>query len=443
MSVGGTSTVQQYVTAGRNWYVSSPVSTAGYGVLNRGTSVVEWNEATKVWDTKSTGTLTPGKGYIQVATSTPSVTGTTGTVDFSGTLNHGDVAVTLSRTESGLSRGFNLVGNPYPSFLDWSDVIADGSNNGIGTSFWYRTKNEAQAYIFVTHNGTTGYTIPANQTPNTTISGKIPPVQAFWVRVNQNVNTEDPIYPNNSVSLTFKNNMREHGIGDGNLLKAPKNDGRKRIRLQLSNGTSSDETLVFFDAQAVNDFDHYDSPKMLNNSAVMPDIYTKSGNEKLAMNGLTETANEMELPLGYNLNAAANLTLKTTEMVNFGSATKVYLIDKESNTQTELQSDTEYNFSTTESATNNETRFSLLFRAPGAATAVDNTEKSLINVFVNAADQIVINAPAKSTFTMYNAAGQLLAKGITTTNNHVVNYQPQTGMYVVKVNGESGKLIVK
>lgn len=435
-------TVKQYVTAGRNWYLSSPLSAAAFGALNRGTSVVEWNEATKAWDAKSSGTLTPGKGYIQVATSNPSVTGTTGTIDFTGTTNSGNVAVTLTRTESGSNRGFNLVGNPYPSYLKWSGengVIADAGNNGIGTSFWYRTKNTSDAYIFVTHNGTTGYTIPADQTSNTTITGKIPPMQAFWVRVNQNVNTEDPIYPNNSVTLTFKNNMREHGIGDGNKLKAPKYDDRKRLRLQLSNGIATDETLIFFDELANDNFDKYDSPKMMNNSVIMPDLYSRAGNEKVGINGLSFDNGNFELPLGFNLLSPANLKLKTTEMVNFDSSTKVYLLDKTTNTESELQTGTEYNFSITESATNNESRFSLLFRAPDVSTQIDNTVKLNAQVFVNAENQLTIIAPDKCTYAIYNSLGQMISKGTTNAGKTVIDLKSGTGansangFYVVNV----------
>jgi len=107
--------VEQYVTAGRNWYISSPLSNAGYAELSRGASVVEWNEATKNWDTKSSGTLTRGKGYIQVS---GAAQGTTGTLSFDGTTNAGNVDVAVTRTESGNGPGFNLVGNPYPSYLD-------------------------------------------------------------------------------------------------------------------------------------------------------------------------------------------------------------------------------------------------------------------------------------------------------------------------------------
>ena len=98
---------------------------ADYSVLNKGNYVVDWNEANKTWDNVTNGNLQAGKGYVQVANG---VQGSTGTVDFNGATNSGNVSLTLSRTESGSSRGFNLVGNPYPSYLDWSQVAAANTN---------------------------------------------------------------------------------------------------------------------------------------------------------------------------------------------------------------------------------------------------------------------------------------------------------------------------
>jgi len=430
-------TVQQYVSSGRNWYISPSVSAAGYTTLNRGTSVVEWNEGTKVWDTKSSGTLDAGRGYIQVATSSPSVTGTTGTVNFTGTTNNGDITTSFSLTRTGelSTSGFNLVGNPYPSYLRWSginnSVLSDANNTEIGTSFWYRTKNNSDAYIFVTHNGTSGYTIPADQTANTTITGIIPPMQAFWVRVTSS-----------STTMKFTNVMRLHADNALNKFKAPKVDERKRLRLQLTNGTATDEALIYFDAAASNSFDNYDSPKMLNNSTMIPDLYSKAGNEKLVINGLAEATDNMTLPLGFTLKTAATgLTLKVSELSNFAIGTKVYLLDSDQNTQTELLPETQYTFNTTSATSNNESRFSLLFRAPGATTGVDNANKLNAQVFVNAANQITIIAPEKSNYAIYNAMGQQVTNGVTTSNYQTAKLQ--TGMYVVKVGNQTTRVIIK
>ncbi len=436
--------VKQHVTAGRNWYLSPAVSTAGYGWLSRGTSVQEWNEVTKAWVVKSSGTLTPGKGYVQVATSTPSVTGTTGTVDVTGTTNSGTIPLTVTRTESGSSRGFNLVGNPYPSYLNWDDFYAETANAAaLLNSFWLRTKNNSEQYVFTTYNGAS-HTVVGGTTVPTDLNNFIPPMQAFWVRVKQNTNTGDLNYPNNSASITFKNNMRGHidavGNTSNNKFKAPKANERRTLRLQLTNGIQSDESLIYFDAAAANTFDNYDSPKMLNNSSVLPDLYSVVGTERLAINGLAEATDNMSLPLGFTLKApATGLTLKVSEISNFAAGAKVYLMDNEQNTQTELLPESEYTFNTSTSTVNNESRFTLLFRAPGVATGVENTGKLNVQVYVNAANQITILAPEKSVYSIYNAVGMLVENGQVTSNVQTSNFKHVAGVYVVRLveNGKS------
>jgi hypothetical protein len=85
-------------------------------------------------------------------------------------------------------------------------------------------------------------------------------------------------------------------------------------------------------------------------------------------------------------------------------------------------------------------RFSLLFRAPGVTTGVDNVANKLnFQVFVNAANQITIIAPKKSNYAIYNTVGQLIENGVTTSNLQTSNVKLASGVYVVQVyeNGRS------
>jgi hypothetical protein len=227
-------------------------------------------------------------------------------------------------------------------------------------------------------------------------------------------------------------------------MKAPKHNTRTSVRLQLLNGSDSDELLIYQDAEASDGYDAYDSPKMMNNSATVPDLYSKAGEEKLVINGLNTIADDMELSLGFTLKAAATgLKLKASEISNLASGTKVYLLDKEQGSQTELLPSTEYTFNTTASTTNNESRFSLLFKATGVASGITNADKEQISVFVNAANQITIIAPEKSNYAIYNAVGQLIENGILNSKFETRNSKLAAGLYVVKVNNVTNRVILK
>jgi hypothetical protein len=425
-------TVEQYVTAGRNWIISSPITNAGYEVLNRGVSIGEWHEATKSWHPKLSGTLTSGKGYVQFANAIQ--TGTTGTLVFEGNTNAGNIDVSVTSTGSGTLSGYNLIGNPYPSYLNWSDLIADASNANINRSFWYTTQNTVGRYTIVTYNGIGGMSVTGNGTANTAISGIIPPMQGFWVRVN----SDTP-----STIVRFTNEMRGHRNTNENTFKAPKSDARARLRLQLTNGIQSDETLVYFDVNATNTYDDYDSPKMVNNSVIEPDLYTVAGNERLVINGLKDVTNNLELTLGFNLNTTATMKLKVSELQNFESGTYIYLLDKVENSQTLLNPDTEYDFSTTTTSTYIEDRFSLLFRTQDLNSDIDNAGESSVNVFVDAENQLHITAPINSTYVIYNSVGRKVNEGKTFFTHQTLNLKNQTGMFIVRINSVDREYLSK
>ena len=433
----GTVIAEQYLSSARNWYVSSPVQTTN-SPANNITRYYEYVEAGNNNELGVTGStvywkgwnvehaMTVGKGYIAQASA-----GTT--VQFSGTPNNGNITTSFNLTrDDAKGKGFNLVGNPYPSYIDWSLVAQ--ANTYLMSTAWFKTKKTDIAgagYTFASVNVTTPSSpeIVSNNA-NTTITKYIPPTQAFWVRVKSG---------NATTTMSFTNEMREHRLSSGDLMKAPKVTERKRLRLQLVNGTETDETLIYFDSNATNDFNDYDSPKMMNNSSTTPDLYTKASNERLVINGLNEVIDNLELPLGFSLNAAATLKLKATEMSNFAQGTRIYLLDKAQNTQTELTPETEYSFSTSTTTSNNESRFSLIFRAPGSTTGVENAEKLNEQVFVNAANQITIIAPEKGNYAIFNAMGQLIENGVLNYKLHTINCKLNTGVYFVtlSINGQS------
>lgn len=435
----GTINAQQYLGAARNWYVCSPISNATSPSTNI-TRYYEYVESgdnadfsvtgsTDYWKGLNTGTtMAVGKGYIaQTSTGT--------TVQFSGTANNGDIMTTFDLTRNDAKgKGFNLVGNPYPSYLDWVDVTA--ANPNLDNTYYYRTKNSTDAYTFVIWNGAgSSYVVSNGSLPvNSTVTRYLPPTQAFWVRVKTGTS---------ATKMNFTNAMREHRDDNGNLMKAPGQNTRTNVRLQLQNGTESDELLIYQDAAASNSYDAYDSPKMLNNSTTIPDLYCITGDERLVINGLNTFVYNTELPLGFSLNAAATLKFKASELSNMPAGTKLYLRDKQENSETELTPEAEYIFSTTSATSNNENRFSLLFKTPGVTTGTTNANNERISVFVNAANHITIIAAEKSNYAIYNAMGQLIENGILNSELETRDSKLAAGVYVVKVDNQSTRVIIK
>ncbi len=423
---------QQYLAATRNWYISSPVSGAAFP---SGYTYYQRNESAANWTTPiAESTFTKGKGYIALPGSAAS------TLTFSGSLNTGDVTIPL--TWSGTSaKGFNLIGNPYPSHLTWTKVFAESTTTPSGgtapatliePSIYIRsnsggTSNSTGTWSFHTYNATSGAAVPSH---SLLASGIIPPMQAFWVRAKVAGN----LVLNSDLTKSHQTS---------NPLKAPsvKNTNRQLIRLEVSNSTRADETLLLFDANAADGYDSYDSPKFAEANSELQ-IYSIVGTEKLVMNGMKELPLNQEIALGFVPGNETSFTLKANEITNLPSDVRVILKDYANNgNETDLtDGSTSYQFSNVETTTN---RFSLIFRAPSNTTGIDLTENCCSQVFVNAANQITIIAKPNSIYSIYNTVGQLIENGILNSELQYVNCKLQTGIYVVKINNQSIRIIIK
>lgn len=429
-----TGTVEQAITeTNRNWYVSVPISgkTASDITLS-GAKIVQRNEGQSKWDDVPSGTeLTPGVGYIAVA----SATGGNTIWSLAGNLKSGKVEVGVTRSGTS-SAGFNLLGNPYPSYLNWEQVLNLNTTNTtlLQGSIWYRTAtyNDTQSkfdYTFNTYNSAGRIATPTSTT------GYIPPMQAFWVRANS------------AGTVTFTNAMRSHGDGASNKLKAPSINAQKIIRLQVSNASTTDEAVIYFDENAQNAFDKYDTEKMFNNMAAKPEIFTRVGSEKLVINGLNSIQYDTEIPLGFVSGQATDFKISRTEMSNFEAGTLIILKDKMNPaSEFELSEGTSYNFSSDVTSASTD-RFSILFRAQGVTTSLNNFANINAQIFVNAQNKITIIAPEKCNYAIYNAMGQLIENGMLNskliTLPITIGTKLSSGVYFINLSDNGQKVIQK
>jgi hypothetical protein len=412
-----TATVQQYLAAGRNWYTSSPVTAATMNVFNSASRVDSYDEPSATFIPLNTGDpLIPMKGYVSVST------GNSGLITFSGTLNSQTLPITLSRTPGVTKEGFNLVGNPYPSYVNWDNA----TTTNLESTMWYRTQNTTGSYVFDTYGATAGQ--GTNNNGIADVTAYIPPMQAFWVRVADGQTTG---------SLAFANADRSHIDVSTNLFRAPSSEKSVQpvLRLKVSNGTNSDEAIVLFNQNATNGFDDYDSPKMTNANAAIPEIYTLAGTQQVVINGMNSMAPTDELPLGFTTGESNTFTIKATEISNFDANTSILLKDNLLNTQQDLTVDSTYSF--TSDVASSATRFSLVFKSPAMTTGFSN-ETSQITVYKNANNQITVhctgNINGNSYVTVSNAIGQKLVSKSVTSSITVIDSYLLPGVYLVTVN---------
>jgi hypothetical protein len=419
----GSTSVKQYISStqtgsnGRNWYISSPLSAATSSTITSatGNSLVYWNGS--AW-TNAGSTMDVMKGYIAVSPAQNTTINFTG-----GTLNSGDKSV------SDLPLGFNLVGNPYPSYVDFDQA----TKTNVAGSIWYRSKKDG-SYNFHTYNVVGGISVHDG-------TAIIPPMQSFWIKTTSATNT-----------FGFTNAMRSHQDQSvaSNRLKLPASSNRRLVRLQVSNSINSDETVIYFNPGALNTLDDYDSQKMFNNNVATPEIYTIEGNERLVINGLNSSDLNNNVTLGFMPGQSGNFSIKATEVVDFDPDSRVYLRDNTNGTETLLQSETTYQF--TSDATNTDTRFSVIFRSSSGTTGINEMNNlPAARVFSNESGYIVVEAlnidSPSGKVQVYNTCGQKLYSGQIYVNNQVIDQKFPAGIYIVNLisNGKisSSKLTIK
>ena len=432
-----TTNVQQYMTAGRNWYISSPVAgglSSTFNAVNNANTVCWYDEIhgnSTPWQyiTDNISTLDVMKGYvISMAASGP--------VTFIGTINTGTQSINLSRTPGQNKEGFNLVGNPYPSYLDWNQI----SKNKILSTIWYRTKTQGGAYTFDTYNATGGMAIANGTKP---VSNLIPPMQAFWVRV-------EPGETQATLSVDNTNCTHRDNVNNGFKSKASVNTTQPVLRLQISNGINSDETIIYSNTEASNDYDGYDSPKMFDDSAELAEIFTVTGSENVAINGLNTIPYDTEIPIGYSTLTSGSFSLKASQISNFVEGTQIILKDylDINNPVIVSLNDSSYSF-ISDSTSFNVSRFTLLFHEKSVTTGSNVAGKGNVWISNNSNGQLIIHVAenGETSVQVYNAIGQRVVSKNLKSNNCVLDNHFIPGIYTIVLTNSgkytSAKLIIK
>jgi M6 family metalloprotease-like protein len=418
-------TANQCFASVRNWYLSTPVSGATAPVGNTYYNYVEAGNNGSTWTPVSSGsTFANMTGYVVQPMAATTFT-------FAGTLNTGAQSITPLTSTATAKTGFNLVGNPYPSYVNWMSA----AKTNLSTTIWYRTQNSATtpAYVFDTYNETAN--TGTNNNGTAAVTGMIPPMQAFWVKVDAG----------KTGTLAFDNSMRSHQDVSTNKFRAPAANATQQVlRLQVSNGTNTDEAIVLFNANAADRYDAYDSQKMTNANNSIPEIYTSVGTEKLVINGLNSIATNSLVPLGFSTGVANTFSIKASEVSNFDADTKIVLKDNMLKVEQDITDGTPYNFTSDVASTDN--RFSVVFKSRSSTTGIDNSaEKETIIVSKNANNQIVVTSNTNGqtgVVTVSNAIGQKLHSATITEITTVITKSFSPGVYLVTVN-EGEKHVTK
>ena len=188
-----------------------------------------------------------------------------------------------------------MVGNPYPSTIDWDD--AGISKTSINNAIYIWNPDLGQFASYINGVGTNGG------------SKNIASSQAFWVQAT-------------SGSANIQVTEAAKTTDGGAFLKTS-----SLLNIEAVNSNGKDETVVNFEANATTGFDAaYDAYKMPTVTQGLPNISTvMQGNIDLSINQLMEQT--IDIPLKVITTASGIHNLNISGVGNFTNASYIVLED--------------------------------------------------------------------------------------------------------------------
>jgi hypothetical protein len=347
-------------------------------------------------DDSNSGTFMAGSGYSMKRSST-------GDVSFTGTLNTNDVnGVSVSSD----SNGFNLLGNPYTSFMSSQTFLGDNTNTTGEIWTW-------------THGG--GYTARA-AIQNFVVA----PAQAFFVSVNT------------GSTINFaKSNQATSGDTFQKSLS-------REIKLMISDGNNSRfAQVLYFDNNATTSYDWGYEARLFggvsHSFAIYSDLVESDGKKYQVQSLPNSDFENMVVPIGVIATSGKEITF-TAEALNLPSGIKVFLEDKLTNTFTRLdEANSDYKVTLSENI-NGIGRFYL--HTKSSALSVDDVTMDGISIYKtnNATLRITGLQQGKANVSIYNMLGkQVLSTSFTSNGvSDVALPKLATGIYIVQLATETG-----
>ncbi len=294
-----------------NWYlVSSPVSGETYdndfvsannlAINGQNNAIATYTTLNNTWSYMQTGAVTnfiTGKGYsVRRATGQGA-----GTISFTGNINTTNITITPNNSGS----GFNLIGNPFTSYVNNETFINDNSANISGNQIWV-------------WNSQTSYYDVKNLIETIVLA----PAKGFFVKATTSAN------------LNFAK-FRQVKTGDV-FQKSIKNE----IKLNITDGTHSRFTKIYYLYNATTGFDNgYDGETfggIENTLDVFTHLVANSEGKKYQVQSLPNSDFEnMVVPVGVKAVTGKEITF-SVESMNIPDGINVYLEDKTANTVTLL-----------------------------------------------------------------------------------------------------------
>jgi hypothetical protein len=446
-SVTGNITYNRYVNSvGTNEWdlIGAPVSGQSINsFVTANTSTLATNGATKAigyynntdntWTNYTTSTIVGagnfplGKGF-QMATNANG----TGILSFTGAptaTNQTWTIIDNDAANSGAGTRWNLVANPFPSYI-YGNANADSSHNFLTVNS--DKLNDSYEAIYGYDADGSGYTVYNN----TSAALRLAPGQAFMVASD---NAEND-------TISFTTAMRTTTGGDDLIVGRDPIDSFELV-LKLYEGDSEiDHTKFYFgDGLSLNLDPGYDAGHFNQGASLMSRLVEEDEGVGLVINAMgIDSANDVVIPIELNREAGNNFRISIGTF-NIDTAIKVYLEDNVQETMT-LLNDQDFEL-TAENELNGIGRF-FIHLTETVLSIDDKIETNYLNVFIADVNNFITveglaNQSNGTKLRLYTIRGkEVIFTTLNNTNNkQIISTQGlSTGIYIVKL--ESGNILL-
>ncbi|MBR3488329.1 MAG: fibronectin type III domain-containing protein [Bacteroidales bacterium] len=374
-----------------------------------------YNEATATWENQKTdnnGTgftsLEAGRGYIYRRSEGVTLT-------FNGTTNEGGFTSSYSITKSSACpddslKGFNLIGNPYNHQI-YKGVDFDNGNLAY----------LADGFYSLNLDGT--WLARLNSDPINIGEG-------ILVKVKSLINTTP-------ITLTFSDSEAK---SSGGGVPQPKGSADKGLQFTVSGGDHTDVAYAILDAQSD---DSEGLPKIAHLTAEAPILSIRQGGTDYAIAHIDGTTQAFPLKFRASTNGEYTITASAVPVPSLeGSADRrgvcssisyLHLVDHATGRDIDLLRQPTYTFKHAGSQAS-ANRFTVRL-SPDGESASD------IFAYQNG-DKIVVEGTG--TLQVYDVLGRQLLTHEINSQFSIPNSQfPSTGVYILRLNGKSQKLVIK
>ena len=373
------------------------------------------------------------KGFSIRAPNNFPTNGTTATfnADFIGVPNNGNI--TIAVTNSGLLKGSNLIGNPYPSTIDTDAFLTYSPDNvtfpNAGTIyFWTHTTQNALGSANYASCNLSGKTAAAagGATPN----GKIQVGQGFILKKAA------------SSTVVFNNAMRE-GNNDGQFFRTATTE-KHRIWLNLATDTTPlNQIMVGYIEGTTLGFDDAYDGKLINSGSSIASVID---NEHYVIQARpTPFVNTDEVPLNFKAAAAGSYTLSIDHVDGlFSGEQNIYLKDKLLNVTHDIKASA-YTFTSDQGTFAD--RFDVVYNNSTLNISTPTFDANSVIVYKDDNKVLNINAGkvVMKNVKIYDVRGRLVYEksNINTTTATLNDLKAEQGVLLVKITSEDNKVVTK